>query len=157
MRQMYHVPLFEGTYPMNSGKLWVALIIFGVMSVIFIRGTIFLYGNGNNGFRLRRRGVVTTAICTGIQALDGAFSLHYEYEVDGASYTGSSSAITTTSITPGEDIAVTYDPRRPSQSDATECVGKHRILFLALLALLAPATVALCVFELLLIEVMLFD
>ncbi|MFE5022114.1 DUF3592 domain-containing protein [Streptomyces sp. NPDC056656] len=134
----------------------MSLIIFGFLSIAFTRGTLFLYRNGNNGFKLRRRGIVITATCTDIEALDGAFALRYQYEVDGTNYTSSSSPVSMASIMPGEPLAVTYDPRQPARSNATECVGKHRFLFLGLLVLLAPAAVAVCIFELLLLWAILF-
>lgn len=141
---------------MDYGKLWVSLIICGFLSIAFTRGTLFLYRNANNGFKLRRRGAVLTATCIDVEALDGAFALHYAYEVDGTNYTSSSSPVPTMSVMPGEPLRVTYDPRQPARSNATECLGKHRFLFLGLLVLLAPTAVAVCTFELFLLWSLLF-
>ncbi|MEV5612400.1 hypothetical protein [Streptomyces sp. NPDC052225] len=119
------------------GQELTVLAIFGAIAVGLDVAAFYLLRAWPAGNRPRHEGVQSTARCTFLQVFDGGVSLHFEYQVRGVAYCGESSILSITGTAPGQDMAIVYDPARPSHPDAEACVAVNSTNLLAFLALAA--------------------
>jgi hypothetical protein len=125
------------------GKTVLALAIFGGFGAAFSFAAAHFFRAWQAGRRLKRHGVRNTAVCTHLQILEGAVSLHFTHEVDGVEYHGTSSPLARTAVVPGTEFSVLYDPLSPGRSDAAEYAGQDGKVLLFVALLFGPAGLAL--------------
>ncbi|MFB7645767.1 DUF3592 domain-containing protein [Streptomyces sp. NPDC059095] len=117
----------------------VALAFYGAVAVGLAAVAFYLLKAWRKGRRLSSVGIRTTARCSYLQVFDGGVSVHFDYEVEGVTYSGESSILSGTGAGSGQDVIILYDPARPSLANTEEGVSNNRFHLVASVAAAAVA------------------